>query len=70
MANKRAKTVEEKREVIVELFHIWNDGDHKYLRLGQLIGNIIRTEQELYNIEDFDLIEKLEKGYKDNGKNK
>ena len=67
---KRAKTDDEKRDIIVRLFTLWTTGDNKYLRFGQMLGNFIRNEQEMYNIEDFDLIEKLEKGYKQNGKNK
>lgn len=61
---ERAKTIEEKREIIVELFNLWTDGDNQYLRFGQLIGNIIRNEQELYNIEDYPLLKKLQEGYK------
>lgn len=64
MAKQRAKTIEEKREIIVELFNLWTNGDMQYLRLGQLIGNIIRNEQELYNIEDYPLLKKLQEGYK------
>ncbi len=33
------------------------------LRLGQLIGNVIRREQLLYFLEDDDLMNELEEGY-------
>lgn len=66
--SKRAKSEVEKQEIIERLYSLWIDGDNKYLRFGQLIGNYIRDEQELYNIEDFELVEKLEEGYKENGK--
>ncbi len=70
MAKKRAKTDMEKQEIIERLFILWTKGDNYHLRFGQLIGNVIRDEAVLYNIEDFDLIEKLEKGYEKNeGKN-
>lgn len=61
--NRRAVTDEQKRQIMDKFFHLWTRGDHRYLRFGQMIGNVIRTEGGLYNIEDFDLIDKLEEHY-------
>lgn len=55
----RANTLEEKNLILIRLAALWKKRPE--LRLGQLIGNYL--ESELYYIEDFDLIEKLEKAY-------
>lgn len=57
---KRAFTQRKKSEVLFRLEQLWNSGGREYLRLGQLIVNTVK-EDEVYNIEDFDLIERLEK---------
>lgn len=56
---KRAFTHREKAEVLFRLEQLWESGGREHLRLGQLLLNSIK-EEELYNIEDFDLIERLE----------
>lgn len=60
---KRAQTTLQKESIIFRLEQLWKTGDRHYLRLGQLIGNVIKDENELYNIEDFDLMKKLEDFY-------
>ncbi len=56
----RANTSKEKAAIILRLGVLW--GRNPELRLGQLINNCVENE-EIYYIEDFDLIEKLEKAY-------
>lgn len=63
----RAETDKQKRQILDQIYILWTKDNNKFLRLGQLIGNIIRDEGTLYNIEDYDLIEKLKKGYKKDG---
>ena len=55
----RANTPEQKQEIINRLHALWLQ--YPELRLGQLILNYFRAD--FYYIEDFDLIEKLEKHY-------
>lgn len=55
----RAITGAQKEKIILKLLSLWKKRPE--LRLGQLIGNYL--ESELYYIEDFDLIERLEKSY-------
>lgn len=57
----RACSTEQKKEIIDRLLLIWIE--HEHLRLGQLIENAF-IDQNLYNIEDYDLINLLEKLYK------
>lgn len=66
MSQGRAKTEVQKAEVLFRLEQLWKTADRHHLRLGQLIGNVIRDENTLYNIEDFDLIKKLEDFYTGN----
>lgn len=57
---KRAITEEQKREIIEAIYQIWISGNNHYLRLGQMLeiakGNI---SNDLFYIEDYDLVEKL-----------
>ncbi len=57
----RAETPAQKKKVLDRLYKLWTKGDIKYLRLGQLIGNVF---QEHYNVEDEDFITTLEDFYK------
>lgn len=50
--------------VMAQLQDMWEH--YPDLRLGQLIGNVIREEQRLYAIEDFELIRELRDWYIDN----
>lgn len=56
----RANTDLEKQEVLDRLANVWMD--NPTMRLGQLITNEIR-DREIYNIEDFDLLHRLEEFY-------
>lgn len=59
---RRAITPEAKRELVERLLALWLEWPA--LRLGQLIMNTMRpTHAQLYNIEDHDLVSKLEKDY-------
>ena len=59
----RAHTPEQKLEVIERLYALWLEQPD--LRLGQLIANVYKDP---YNVEDFDLIETLERRYDETGK--
>lgn len=48
-------------KAMLSLKHLWKR--HPELRLGQLIGNIIKEESLLYYIEDEELLKVLWKGY-------
>lgn len=48
-------------KVLDRLEEVW--AENPDLRLGQLILNVIRDESQLYNIEDEQLIERIEKFY-------
>lgn len=54
---KRAIHEWQKRDVMEKMLKLWIENTH--LRLGQLIINAIGKDTDLYNIEDYDLIEKL-----------
>jgi hypothetical protein len=56
MVNKRAITVKDKTKVIDAIFDFWIKFPE--LRLGQLISSAILKE-ELFNIEDLDLVKAL-----------
>lgn len=60
--DKRAKTIKEKKAIINRLYEVWNANPE--LRLGQLIENTFTGMRNLYFIEDFELIERLEGYYK------
>jgi uncharacterized protein YihD (DUF1040 family) len=55
----RAKTIEQKQEIINRLLELWNKNPQ--LRLSQLILNVFRDD--FYYKEDFVFIEQLEKAY-------
>lgn len=57
---RRATDPTEKARVMRRLQLLWSENPE--LRLGQLIGNVIR-EGTLYNVEDLDLIDRLESVY-------
>ncbi len=67
MKFKRAITNEQKREIIERLYNAWiKEPD---LRLGQLLHNELITNEYVSNIplfyvEDYDLVEQLEKNNK------
>lgn len=65
---RRALTPEQKKEILDRLLKLWLSGDNHYLRLGQLVNNYLHEGDRLYHIEDYDLIEELEKKY-DESKN-
>lgn len=50
---KRAHAQHEKRKIIENLFCLWVE--HPHQRLGQLIGNVLGSEEPLFYVEDFDL---------------
>lgn len=58
---KRAESKENKKEIIKRILDIWVDLD--CLRLGQLLDDAL-VQSDLFFIEDYDLIEKLEKFYR------
>ena len=66
----RANTIKQKQEVIKRLLDLWIT--YPELRLGQLIENVCGNNgydgyndiHNLYFVEDYDLIETLEKFYK------
>lgn len=55
----RAMKDYEKREIVERLYRVWVENPH--LRFGQLVKNVIR--ENLYNVEDSDLIDKIESFY-------
>lgn len=59
----RALTSMQKREIIERLYLVWVN--YNQLRLGQLIENALGDLDELYNIEDYELVEQVEKFYKE-----
>lgn len=61
---KRAHTPEQKRAIIERLFKLWLE--YPELRLGQLIFNCFK--KDFYYMEDFTLIEALEKTYRQSTK--
>lgn len=68
MTNKealnRAITDKQKEEIMGRLLALWKT--EKLLRLGQLIENAFKqVDTPIYYTEDYDLIDKLEKYYKD-----
>lgn len=63
MKGIRATTDIQKDEIITRLSKLWRENPK--LRLGQLIGNVYRANESLYYIEDFSLIEGLERFYED-----
>ena len=64
---KRANTPEEKKEVIDRLYDAWLLVPE--LRLGQLLECVKpQNLDDLFNIEDFTLIEETEKFIKKHGK--
>lgn len=58
---ERARTTEQKFDVIEHIYNLWLE--HPDLRLGQLIGNCLKDQRDLYYLEDYDLIKILEEGY-------
>lgn len=54
----RAQTREQRMAIIKRLFLVWDANPE--LRLGQLIANIA---PDPYYVEDYELIDKIEKGY-------
>jgi hypothetical protein len=63
LPDSRAVTDRQKEEVIHKLFRLWLQ--MPYLRLGQLIGNAVE-ESQLYYLEDYELLERLEDSYNSN----
>jgi hypothetical protein len=59
MNTKRAITSAQKQECLGRLFRLWIASPE--LRLGQLLLNCFQAD--FYAIEDFDLLEQLEKMY-------
>lgn len=57
----RAHSPEQKKEVILRLKVLWLQ--HPELRFGQLISNFFHEGDGLYYVEDYDLIETLERCY-------
>ncbi len=57
----RAVTSSQKNEIMERLLAVWEA--YPQLRLGQLLGNAELNQVVLYNTEDYDLIEHLEKFY-------
>lgn len=60
---KRAEGTMAKREVIERLYALWLQ--HPDMRLTQLVRNIYPTDYDMYHVEDFELIEELERAYRD-----
>lgn len=60
MAEGRAVTPHDKREIIKRLAVVWEK--HPNLRLGQLLMDAC-CEGSLYNIEDYPLLKKVEHVY-------
>lgn len=59
----RAKTPEQKKEIVEDLLSIWLDNPK--LRLGQLIGNVYHAPSggDPYHVEDYDLINEISAYY-------
>ena len=55
----RARTQQQKREVMERLLALWLEWPD--LRLGQLIANFYH---DIYHVEDFDLVSTLEQNYR------
>jgi predicted Rossmann-fold nucleotide-binding protein len=63
---QRAKTKDEKKQIITRLYKLWLKNPE--LRLSQLIENTYHHKNDnhcLYFVEDFDLIEALERHYQE-----
>lgn len=56
----RARTPDQKRRVMARILTTWLE--HPDLRLGQLLAGCV-GERALYNIEDFDLVDAVERPY-------
>jgi len=61
MYEVRAITDKEKAAILNRFFKLWKK--YPSLRLGQLIGNVVHNNDQLYNIEDYELIKRLEEEY-------
>lgn len=67
-SGRRAVDDAEKREIIERLYVLWTTKGNRFLRLGQLIGNVYHSTDRggvtLYYEEDFQLMDILEAAYK------
>lgn len=65
---RRAVDDQEKREILERLYALWTAKGNRFLRLGQLIGNVYHSTDRggttLYYEEDFPLLDILEAAYK------
>ena len=65
---RRAIDDEEKREIIERLYQLWTWRGNRFLRLGQLIGNVYHSTDHggvtLYYEEDYPLLDILETAYR------
>lgn len=61
MAQRRAKTPEQKQKFLNRLQKIWEA--HPNLRFGQLVDNIKLVPQDLYYVEDEELLNQAEHQY-------
>lgn len=67
-AGRRAVDDAEKREILERLYELWTCKGNRFLRLGQLIGNVYHSTDRggvtLYYEEDYPLMDILEAAYK------
>ncbi len=65
---RRAIDDAEKREIVERLYALWTTGNLRFMRLGQLIGNVYHSTDSggvaLYYAEDYPLLEKMEERYR------
>lgn len=65
---RRAVDDAEKREILDRLYALWTTGPCRFLRLGQLIGNVYHSTDNggvaLYYEEDYPLLDELEGAYR------
>jgi hypothetical protein len=68
VTGRRAVDDAEKREILDRLYQVWTTDGNRFMRLGQLIGNIYHSTDHgganLYQTEDYELIETMENAYR------
>lgn len=67
-AGRRAVDDAEKKEILDRLYVLWTTKGNRFLRLGQLVGNVYHSTDTggttLYYEEDYQLMDVLETAYR------